>query len=384
MLVLLAASQPALAEIRIIPDRIAVAQWPAGRTVEVTTWAINTGDDTAQLARLDVGDDAALAGIDFTPRRLEPGAAEPITLRFVAPGENEMRVSEVRLIESDQTAHDLSVSVGGVHPDVFFERPDRQAGRRLRATPPVVILDASAPGETATGEIWLINTTDEPLQIVRAKGNCGCLKFPGFEPSAIAPHHTLRVSVSMMALGEPGKDAIKYATFLQESDEMPLTIEIRQPIVALAVRKVERFVDAWTKGDATKAAAYLARDARFTQGARHGEDETMPPSDPFGLERLRGWVEWDRELDVKRRLEGLTGSDTTGVVTGTMYEQSDARRARRLAAAVYEVTFTLDDAGDIATIEFAAVDLGGAPLPARTAEGAAGTRRAIDAARANP
>ena len=107
MLVLLAASQPALAEIRIIPDRIAVAQWPAGRTVEVTTWAINTGDDTAQLARLDVGDDAALAGIDFTPRRLEPGAAEPITLRFVAPGENEMRVSEVRLIESDQTAHDL-------------------------------------------------------------------------------------------------------------------------------------------------------------------------------------------------------------------------------------------------------------------------------------
>jgi hypothetical protein len=91
------------------------------------------------------------------------------------------------------------------------------------------------PGEVVEATVWLINTEDEPLEVMRAKGSCGCTSILGFEPQTLAPRSAVGVELRITAPKKAGQSKTVSVTFtLQDRPPMrlPIRVETRGTVAA--------------------------------------------------------------------------------------------------------------------------------------------------------
>lgn len=84
----------------------------------------------------------------------------------------------------------------------------------VRVTPHELDLGAGPPNEIQRDVVWLINTSDEPVDLEDVKVDCGCTQVSGFEARSLAPGERMQLEIAMTALGTPGKSKTKHVTFL--------------------------------------------------------------------------------------------------------------------------------------------------------------------------
>jgi hypothetical protein len=82
------------------------------------------------------------------------------------------------------------------------------------------------PGEVVEATVWLINTVDEPLEVLGAKGNCGCTTLPGFVPRTLPPRSALEVPLRVRAGKKAGQDKAVAVTF-RVKDRPPIRLPVR-------------------------------------------------------------------------------------------------------------------------------------------------------------
>jgi hypothetical protein len=103
----------------------------------------------------------------------------------------------------------------------------------LTTTTPAAILapddlhfGSLAPGEVVEATVWLINPEDEPLEVMRAKGSCGCTSILGFEPQTLAPRSAVGVELRITAPKKAGQSKTVFVTFMLQ-DRPPMRLPIR-------------------------------------------------------------------------------------------------------------------------------------------------------------
>ena len=103
----------------------------------------------------------------------------------------------------------------------------------LTASTPAAILapddlhfESLQPGEVVEGAVWLINTEDEPLEILRAKGSCGCTTILGLEPQTLAPGSAVEVGLRITAPKKAGQRKTVSVTIML-ADRPPMKLPIR-------------------------------------------------------------------------------------------------------------------------------------------------------------
>jgi hypothetical protein len=87
-------------------------------------------------------------------------------------------------------------------------------------------LGVRAPGEIVETSVWLINTDNAPLEVVEAKGSCGCTKLIGFAPRTLAPRTAVEVPIRVTAPKGPGRSKRISVTFTIRDGE-PVRVPIR-------------------------------------------------------------------------------------------------------------------------------------------------------------
>jgi hypothetical protein len=107
------------------------------------------------------------------------------------------------------------------------------AASTFAASPPAAILapddlhfGSLKPGEVVEATVWLINTEDEPLEVLRAKGSCGCTTIPRFEPQTLAPRSAVEVGLRITAPKKAGQRKTVSVTFTLQ-DRPPMRLPIR-------------------------------------------------------------------------------------------------------------------------------------------------------------
>ena len=122
------------------------------------------------------------------------------------------------------------------------------------------------PGEVVEATVWLINTEDEPLEVMRAKGSCGCTTILGFEPQTLAPRSAVEVGLRVTAPKKAGQSKTVSVTFtLQDRPPMrlPIRVETRGTAAAtgaITVSPPELDLGRVTAADEIEAAIHLTNN----------------------------------------------------------------------------------------------------------------------------
>ena len=101
--------------------------------------------------------------------------------------------------------------------------PDTPKG--LQCVPAELDLAGCEPGKTLTRDVWLINHGDTAIEILKAKGSCGCTTLD-FQPQTLLPCSSLKVPVRIAAPKGEGATKKVRLTFTF-GDGKPLTMPIR-------------------------------------------------------------------------------------------------------------------------------------------------------------
>jgi hypothetical protein len=114
--------------------------------------------------------------------------------------------------------------------------------------------------------VWLINTEDEPLEVIRAKGSCGCTTILGFEPQTLAARSAVEVGLRITAPKKAGQSKTVFVTFtLQDrpSMKLPIRVETRgtaSATGAISVSPPELDLGRVTAADEIEAAFHLTNN----------------------------------------------------------------------------------------------------------------------------
>jgi hypothetical protein len=82
------------------------------------------------------------------------------------------------------------------------------------------------PGEVMETSVWLINTEDEPLEVLGAKASCGCTTVIGFVPQTLPARSALEVGLRVTAPKKAGRPKAVSVTFTVR-DRPPVRLPIR-------------------------------------------------------------------------------------------------------------------------------------------------------------
>ena len=91
--------------------------------------------------------------------------------------------------------------------------------------PAEIELGLRAPGSTTQSSLWIVNTGDEPLELVRAKGSCGCTGVR-FQPTVLSSQAALEVPFHIRAPRAAGRSKNVTVTITME-DHPPLILPVR-------------------------------------------------------------------------------------------------------------------------------------------------------------
>jgi hypothetical protein len=86
--------------------------------------------------------------------------------------------------------------------------------------------ESREPGEVVTASVWLINTDDEPLELLEAKASCGCTTVIDFKPQTLPAGTAIEVPLRITAPKKAGQSKAVSVKFMA-SDRAPIVLPIR-------------------------------------------------------------------------------------------------------------------------------------------------------------
>jgi hypothetical protein len=98
--------------------------------------------------------------------------------------------------------------------------------RAATLVPDDLQLGPRGPGEVVEASVWLINTEDEPLEVLGAKASCGCTTIVDFEPRTLPARSALEVALRVTAPKKAGQDKAIGVT-ITVKDRPPIRLPIR-------------------------------------------------------------------------------------------------------------------------------------------------------------
>lgn len=101
----------------------------------------------------------------------------------------------------------------------------RSAAAIVVVIPPELDLGTIEPATVVSSSVWLVNTGVDPVELLTAKGSCGCTVLD-FEPQVLAWHQAVRVPVRVTAPNIAGKSSSVTVTFTLR-DREPITLPVR-------------------------------------------------------------------------------------------------------------------------------------------------------------
>ncbi len=318
-----------------VPAALDLGEWAAGGDASASVWLINAGARPVELVGTEVdGDGLALAPIARGP--VPPSGVVEFRVSITADErEGATRTRRVTAFLANRRPVTLDVTVRSIHPDVHLPPPDadRHAWSPVRPAPARLDFGPAAPGERTTRSIWLVNTADSPARLVAAKGGCGCVEFPGFEPVTITPGRAVELRPVMTAQGDIGSDRFKYATFVFDDLE-PVPVEFCVRVVDPRESRVRRFVAARDRADTAAMRVCMTLDSRIWLVRHEGEgiarraDGTAP------------WSDWDAFMNTRRRYDDFEVGERGVCVRVT--ETSDFHRLLGCPPHTLRHTYLLD------------------------------------------
>ncbi|MHC4422650.1 MAG: DUF1573 domain-containing protein [Planctomycetota bacterium] len=196
-------------------------------------------------------------------------------------------------------------------------------------------LGLRGPGEVVEATVWLINTDDEPLEVLGAKGNCGCTTLVGFVPQTLPARSALEVALRITAPKKAGQDKAVAVTFTVK-DRPPIRLPIRiettgsrpgQGAVTAAPLDLGR-VTAARRTESTIRLTNTATEPARVTGAKAGCGcITFPDFAPFELDP---GASADVRLSIKA--PSVTGRPRTRDVTFVVADHAPVKVPVRLQA----------------------------------------------------
>lgn len=101
----------------------------------------------------------------------------------------------------------------------------RPAAATVVVVPPELELGTIEPATVVSSSVWLVNTGVEPVELLTARGSCGCTVLE-FEPQTLARHDAVRVPVRVTAPKIAGKRKSVTVTFTLR-DQEPIKLPVR-------------------------------------------------------------------------------------------------------------------------------------------------------------
>jgi len=182
------------------------------------------------------------------------------------------------------------------------------------------------PATVVTASVWLVNTGDLPVDLLSAKGSCGCTVLE-FAPQALASQAALQVPVRVTAPRTTGRSKTVTVTFTAR-DQEPIKLPVRfvtagDPAATTDVRAEPAEVDlgAVTAGTLVSASMRLVNTSdspqRITAARPACKCVTLPDFEPVTLAA-------GDALDVHIEVEtpstlGTTSRDITFVLEGRQF-----------------------------------------------------------------
>lgn len=99
------------------------------------------------------------------------------------------------------------------------------AAASVVAIPAELDLGTVEPAAVTSSSVWLVNTAAEPVELLSAKGSCGCTVVE-FEPRTLARHEALRLPVRVTAPKAAGRHESVTVTVTPRDGE-PIRIPVR-------------------------------------------------------------------------------------------------------------------------------------------------------------
>jgi len=114
------------------------------------------------------------------------------------------------------------------------------AQNAVRVVPAEIDLGERVVASQVPSSTWLINTTDETVKVVSAKGGCGCITLDAFEASEIGPRRALRVPFTIGAPKEVGKHKDTHLNFkLEDGSVVQLGLKLKGVASVAPTARVE-------------------------------------------------------------------------------------------------------------------------------------------------
>ena len=184
-------------------------------------------------------------------------------------------------------------------------------------------LETVEPTTVVMRSVWLINTGDDPVQLLSAKGSCGCTVLE-FEPQTLASQAALQVPVRVTAPRTTGKaksvtvtftardqEPIKLPVRLVTTGELPATTDVRAEPAEVDLGPV-------TAGNLVSASARLVNTSdipqRITAARPSCKCMTLPDFEPVTLAAGEA-IDVHIEVEAPKTL-GATSREITFVLEG--------------------------------------------------------------------
>ncbi|NNF42641.1 MAG: hypothetical protein HKO59_12220 [Phycisphaerales bacterium] len=294
-------------EVHVVPSGLDLGEWPAGRVTEAAAWIVNATDTTARVTGIEATPAVKLA--TAVPLSIPPHAARPLKLTVRAdPRAGDRLRASVRFTGTGVESLRLTITLASAHPDLRLAPATAgdDAWAPVRVAPHWLDLPAAAPGERRQATVWLINTGRRDLDVIAARGTCGCVELPDFSPRRLERDRVMPVTIAMLGKGAIGQLQVKHVTFVIDGED-PLTVELRMPVIDPMESRVRRYLDAIERDDFSTMRALLAVDARIAFGASDpGGPHTRDDGGPIPT--------WDRALNAATTYESFATAGSTVLV----------------------------------------------------------------------
>jgi hypothetical protein len=209
----------------VVPERVDLGPRLAATVADDLVWLVNTADHPIRVE--SVKGNCGCITTKFEPATLDPNEALAVQYSIKVPKEvGTEKTKKMTFAIEGQDPLVLPIHVVASDSEKVLESCEPDRG--LNAAPARLDLGDVVAGERHEGEVWLINTSNAPLEVLTAKTGCGCMKLVDFTGVELAPSHAARVTITMSAPKHAGHERTRCVYFRTAAgDRLPVPVSIR-------------------------------------------------------------------------------------------------------------------------------------------------------------
>lgn len=173
---------------------------------------------------------------------------------------------------------------------IAFQTAIANASPQATIVPQVLDLGKCASDESASGSVWIINTTKTPITVASAKGNCSCTTITDFVSQTLEPSQAKEIHVVMRASAKHQDLKVTKKVTIMLADGSSLTSNVRMESIHPLYAKLLGYRAAKKTHDAELISKYMAKESRIWFDDKTGPGTLRKPTGEGP------WAGWDREM----------------------------------------------------------------------------------------